>query len=60
MREEIPPNTDLFCNICKKSIGSVCMMSPNWSANESFINQTRQHFEEEHGMKPNKDGQQGF
>lgn len=60
MSKETPPNTLLYCNICNKKIGSVCLMSPNWSATESFLNLSRTHFEKEHGMKPNKDGQQGL
>jgi len=51
MNEE-GPNTDLFCNKCGKNIGRVCMLSPDWSALESFRNLTRNHFEQEHGMKP--------
>ncbi len=54
------PNTYLSCNICGKDIGSVCMMSPDWSANSSFIAQARDHFEKEHGMQRKKDGAQGL
>ncbi len=54
------PNTILYCNICGEKIGEVCMMSPNWSASESFISNARYHFEHEHGMKPKEDGGQGF
>lgn len=42
---ELSPNTELICNLCGEKIGSVCMMSPDWSAQFSFINATRYHFE---------------
>lgn len=58
--EPIPPNTYLTCNICGKDIGSVCMMSYDWSASMSFLNAARNHFEKEHGMKPKSDGAQGL
>lgn len=57
---EIAPNTILYCNICNKKIGEVCLMSPDFSASDSFLNQSREHFKKEHGMEPNKDGQQGL
>ena len=44
------PNTGLVCNICHEGIGSVCMMSPDWSANESFRSQARYHFKTKHRM----------
>lgn len=59
-KKETPPNAELTCNICHKPIGSVCLMSPDYSASESFLNLARNHFEKEHDMMPNKDGQQGL
>lgn len=44
-------NTKLKCEECGEEFGSVCMLSPDWSALEQFRNAARYHFETKHGMK---------
>ena len=49
------PNIYLFCDICAKKIGQVCMLSPNWSANEQFRNASRYHLKTEHDIEEPKE-----
>ena len=48
-------NTKLKCEECGEEFGSVCMLSPDWSALEQFRNAARYHFETKHCMKKQED-----
>lgn len=52
--EPEPPNTDLVCNLCEKTITSYCMLSHDTgllSMMESSVLSLRKHFKEEHSCE---------